>query len=811
MTTDFLKTGKVRTFVPLGAKRLLIINFRDLTLEIYMPKQGKKFRSRAKELQQPAAFSLDGSIQTINTHGNIHYEKHGPKVSGINISTKRLAPMKVSGTKLQESEGSSDWDPDCFEKKPYICHPLNELISVSALPPSYSGAIEILYKGVHFDVKGNSGTKNSNQKPKKEKSQEATFSKQSRLKKGDKSMKNLRSITRMNSKGSSSSVADYSAESENSELEKWLGDFYINSSTEQHEPKNSISFPSVTYPDDDDGRVDYAEPTVLADDGFAAAAVGLSDHVSSRNLPSRSPSATRTLTNGQDSDDNLKESEMSPANSREEFVFCNPRDAAEFQRVVLALRTSGREITHLYETLEAIQTTSDAHFPELLNPMGEIESRKKVKQAQQENKRKESVPLIPKFVPAGVALDDAWRCLGDLPLIRQGLTRLHQYSTNDIGHDDDIIAEAGGSTPYNSDQPAATENKNEASDGMAENEETQMRRRLARYYLERREILGIVDFFYLFVPPLPPNSNIIPRYASCAASELNLFDKLSQESSSSIESIESYRQRLRNASALSRLVSRSALYVKAYASAKIVVRDGWHLRKGHDESSCETSATSPSDETHIDAAEKKIIPSSTPTSEESKRVVTLARMNKTRLAFDTNRQNWLHDSGVRNESYEPTVGKDLKTLVSWGKSSCPEITKVRSSLYQAYSLVGWHAFKLPDSSDNRAKHWLRPDVDPVESIPSLKDLIEKYPDSHFIVFSHFCKGVAVFSLYVRTLPYGVDASFDKTVSTTLAKIMLCIGFEVLLSCEYATQVFNFLLLFYLSDESLYQEFFRRTQ
>jgi len=757
---DFLKTGKVRTFVPLGAKRLLIINFRDMTLEMYMPKQGKNKRSRAKELQQPTAFSPDGSIQTINTHGNIHYEKHGLKVSGINISTKRLAPMEGLGTKLRESEGSSDWDPDCFETKPHICHPLNELISVSALPPSYSGTIEILYKSVHFGMKENSVTKSSNQKPKQGKSQEAAFSKQPRLKKGDKSMKNLRSITRMNSKESSNSVADYSAESENNELEKWLGDFDINNLTEQHDPKNSNSFPSVTYPDDDDGRVDYAEPTVLADDGFAAVAVGLSDHVSSRNLPSRSPSATRTLTNCQDSDDNIKETEMSPANCREEFVFCNPRDAAEFQRVVLALRTSGREITHLYETLEAIQATSEAHFPELLNPLGEIESRKKVKQAQKENKRKKSVPLIPKFVPAGVALDDAWRSLGDLPPIRQGLTRLHRYSTNDIGNDDDIIAEAGGSTPYNSDQPAATENKSEASDGMAENEETQIRRRLARYYRERREILGIVDFFSLFVPPLPPNSNIIPRYASCAASDLYVFDGLSEESSSGIESIESYSQRLRIASALTRLVSRSALYVKAYALAKIVVRDGWHLHKGNHESSCETSATSPSDEfsTHIDTAEKK---TSTPTSEESKSV---ARMNKTRLVFDTNRQNWLHDSGVRNESYEPTVGKDLTTLVSSGNSSCPEKPNVWSSPYQAYSLVGWHAFKLPDPSDNRAKHWLRPDVDPVESIPSLKDVIEKYPDSHFIVFSHFRKGVAVFSLYVRTLPYGVDASFDKTMN-----------------------------------------------
>ncbi len=782
---DFLKTGKVRTFVPLGAKRLLMINFRDMTLELYMPKQGKNKQRRAKELQQPATFLSDVSTRTINTHDNIRYENYGLKSSGINISTKRLAPMKRLGTKLEESEGDSDWDRCCFERNPSICHPLNELISVSALPPSYSGAIEIVYRGGHSGMKGNSAAKSSNQKPKQEKSQQAVPIKQPKLKKGEISMKNIRSITRMNSKGSSYNDSDYSAQSETDQIEKWLGDVEMDNSrghVQQQKSKNPNCVSSVSYPDDDDGRIDYAEPTVLADDGFAACAVGLTDQISSRNLPSRPPSATPTLANSLDNDENLKENDTSLAYCMEEFVFCNPRDAAEFQRVVLALRTSGREITHLYETLEAIQATSAAHFPELLNPVEEMERRKKAKQAQQDHKRTKSATHIPKLVPAGVALDDIWRCLGDLPLIRQGLTRLHTYSKSKIGNEDDIIAEAGGSNPYNYDEPAAAGDKNEAGDGMAEDDETNLRRRLARYYRERRQTLGIVDFFSLFVPPLPPNSNITPHFKSCAASELYLVDGFSQ-SFSGIDGIERYNQRLRIASALSRLVSRAALYVKAYALAKIVIRNGWHLRKGDDESSGETSASAP----NVDTAEEKTISSSTPTSEESR--PTLARMNKTRLAFDTNRQNWLHDSGVQNESYEPTVGKDLATLVSWGKSS-PETPNIRSSVYQAYSLVAWHAFRLPDPSDHRANHWLRPDVDPVESIPSLRDVIEKYPNSHFIVFSHFRKGIAVFSLYVRTLPYGVDASFDKTVSTIAVAIMLHIGFAIVFSRKSITLCFS---------------------
>ena len=41
----FLTTGKVRKFVPIGAKRLLVVNLQEMTLEVYVPKRGKKYKT----------------------------------------------------------------------------------------------------------------------------------------------------------------------------------------------------------------------------------------------------------------------------------------------------------------------------------------------------------------------------------------------------------------------------------------------------------------------------------------------------------------------------------------------------------------------------------------------------------------------------------------------------------------------------------------------------------------------------------------------------------------------------------------------
>eukprot|EP00984_Skeletonema_dohrnii_P005229 scaffold1832_cov76-Skeletonema_dohrnii-CCMP3373.AAC.2 len=47
-TLDFLTTGKVRKFVPIGAKRLLVVNLQEMTLEVYVPKRGKKYKKKEK-------------------------------------------------------------------------------------------------------------------------------------------------------------------------------------------------------------------------------------------------------------------------------------------------------------------------------------------------------------------------------------------------------------------------------------------------------------------------------------------------------------------------------------------------------------------------------------------------------------------------------------------------------------------------------------------------------------------------------------------------------------------------------------------
>ena len=110
----------------------------------------------------------------------------------------------------------------------------------------------------------------------------------------------------------------------------------------------------------------------------------------------------------------------------------------------------------------------------------------------------------------------------------------------------------------------------------------------------------------------------------------------------------------------------------------------------------------------------------------------------TRLAYDNERDNF----GARNECYEP--------------AALPS---------QGYQLVGWHRFAIPPPGD-REQFWLSPDKDPIETIPSLKEIVTRHSDLHFIVVSFHNDKVnaALYFLLVRSLPVGVDKSFDDTVS-----------------------------------------------
>jgi len=76
--------------------------------------------------------------------------------------------------------------------------------------------------------------------------------------------------------------------------------------------------------------------------------------------------------------------------------------------------------------------------------------------------------------------------------------------------------------------------------------------------------------------------------------------------------------------------------------------------------------------------------------------------------------------------------------------------------------VGFHVFKIPNDEDFP----LHPRFDPVLTLGSLRDLMESNPDLEFFVSTVFPeqRKVAFVSVFVRSLPRGVDIAFDNNVS-----------------------------------------------
>jgi len=133
-------------------------------------------------------------------------------------------------------------------------------------------------------------------------------------------------------------------------------------------------------------------------------------------------------------------------------------------------------------------------------------------------------------------------------------------------------------------------------------------------------------------------------------------------------------------------------------------------------------------------------------------------MLRRRMAFDKNVDNLNRDRSSQSEYYEATVSRDVRCdihtpqhLITMGAS--------QQSAYQAFSLVSCQAFQLP--KDGRPHHFSHA-VDPVEALPSLKQLISHHPGLDFFVSVFFPEGprVAIVKLFVRSLPKGVDPGFD---------------------------------------------------
>jgi len=334
-------------------------------------------------------------------------------------------------------------------------------------------------------------------------------------------------------------------------------------------------------------------------------------------------------------------------------------------------------------------------------------------------KKGNTAKVVPRFVSPGVALDDAWRCLNDVAVVNAGLRQYRLYSLMQSDKDDDIIAAAAS----NKNVESKEEEKNKSGSNNDGNEEVQKRKELYEHYQRRRALLGIRDFLSLFVPPLPKDSPAVPHFSTCVASETSL------ERDCKFSGVELHQLRLRIASALQLRVGSAALYVRAYARAKAVVQEGWEL--------------DPMDQDQTSLEEGTLDEDNEKGDKEMKESPTQISRKMTRLAYDNERDNLVRDVGVRNECYEPAAFPS-----------------------QGYQLVGWHRFATPPTSEEREKFWLCPGKDPIETIPSLRQIVTRHSDLHFIVVSYHNDelNLATYFLLVRSLPIGADESFDDTMN-----------------------------------------------
>jgi hypothetical protein len=617
-TMQFVKTGKVRTFVPQvrlvmmfllvtsdvdhiimlmlcfwfvpqGSKRLLVVNFQDLTIELYLPKQSDVVQSKPKRQQE----------KKVPKHGRRKKSRHSH--SGIHLMSERnLIEMQDDESDESDDENLDDekaWDRKNFEPRPAVVILLSELISVSAVPPIESSVLEVSYKVATSKVKKS------------------------------------------------------------------------NSETYRATP--------VESPNKDDGTLE--ESSAVAEENSTMMG-------SSADLIEIDVERVKTT--------------RSSIERRVEFAFLSPHNAAEFQRIVMVLRTSGRDLSHLYEMLEEFHVNSEGHFPQQLPSKY---SKKSFKVAYGE----EHYYDAPQFCPAGIALDDAWRCMNEIPNLRMGLLQYHQYSYNKIASKyDDLIVTA-------------------AQEEESGDDETNGRKRIAEFYSSKRTLIGIVDFIFLFMNPLPLSA--ISYVTPCGASDVTLVDDLDGDVR---RGINLHHQRLESSFLLQQLVSKASAYVVAYYRAKLVVQNGWYLLPSSPDS----------------------------TNEAENKKESIAKQNQTnlkRLAFDNDRDNWAHDIGHRNEIYEASVGKDVFVLMHGNVQS----------KFQGFAFVSQHTFRVASSHLDSDSDWLHPSRDPVECIPSLRGVIDKFKDRQFIVVSYFNKysAIATCHLFVRSLPVGVDRAFDTSI------------------------------------------------
>ena len=464
-----------------------------------------------------------------------------------------------------------------------------------------------------------------------------------------------------------------------------------------------------------------------------------------------------------------------------EFTFETASKAAQFQLDMISYQVLGKTLKNMYQVLSLIHQGSAAHegqefvlhddrqsdnddgtskaaegrIPGETGGGTGVEIKSKEEGDDASTRKDSPFGVSPTYVSAGVAWDDAMRALSSIPSVRIALERLwlhhrnhgfpataSQVETNHSASNSGATVRSQGlgtsssrkkkrrfsknlaNTSNDGTGPMKTGSSLETSPSAIDVHQAS----LTEEYVNKRLLLGPVDFFRLFVPTLPETA--VPQ--------------TNETNKERMDQLLRWRKR----------VARAAVLVRGYALSHRVVNEGWTLP----------------------------LP---PTFQMPPHL----RPFRRRLAYDDNEDNIKRDSNSQNEYYEATVSRDVFCYVRpdtyfssdnrtgdqpVNNGSVDSATRSFAqralvlSPCQAFSLVAAHIFELPEASpgEDPASHPLHPSRDPVAIIPSLHNLITSHPEVDFFVSAFYPAGrrVAVVVCYVRSLPKGVDIAFDNVVS-----------------------------------------------
>ncbi|KAL7581656.1 hypothetical protein ACA910_022203 [Epithemia clementina (nom. ined.)] len=379
----------------------------------------------------------------------------------------------------------------------------------------------------------------------------------------------------------------------------------------------------------------------------------------------------------------------SPKSEWMENTFQSAQAAAQFQTDLLATQLMGTAIQNMYHVFRLIHQGSLAFDgPECVLHDDTVNTD----------------PAKDHLIAVGAAWDDVMRCFGStFPRIRMQLEDLwwnetkprynRHNNTNNAVHKSSFASSNSNAVLTTEVQQDDQNVEASAEDGLAE---------CTAEYVNKRVLLGPVDFFRLFVPIMPLDA--VPYTTS---------------------DVDRMQQVLR----WRKLVARASLLVQSYARARQLVNLGWNL--GYDKPP------------------------------EGYWKFRLAYdMNIDNQARDRVSKNEYYEPYVSRDVFCRVRGVNFPQRKWWTLTGQPGESVL--SLGQTFSLVGAHTFKLPSTGADSFDERLNIQTDPVLVIPSLRELVEANPDVDFFVQAAYLKTVSTVNItvFARNTPVGVDPSFD---------------------------------------------------